>query len=890
MAKIPIILEAGRADGKLATSNAIFDENKGMFQSEINDIQDTLNSDNPNKPLSAKQGKVLKELLDAKVIEVGAVPVDTEPIEGNTTHVVNSDGLAKEFNKCNTAIITTDRIEDGAVTTEKIATSAFDNTLSVSGKIAPADVVGRKLTELDGQLNGKSNCENLTYTFGDFQHLTSVDRFLPASSSLVPSIGDGCLVLTNSSSESIKCDVSNYFPITQTHKYAIVNKYGGAGTYSVHLGRYTDAGVLRGYAYGTQTQRQGLHCDVVTFSDANTTQGRIVLDVGNNRAASCSWVAIFDLGDSNSPTYNYTSEKVIEESSKSTLYPKWLISTGGLANEIEAINKNISHLETQSSDLQYGLNNLTESVNKKEENLNKKINEKISGVTIKIDNLVKDANNFASIVWNVSVGTISDDKKSIIAHSTYKQIYATYQQDISSGADKFIWTIKYKGNPDISNELHVQFFNNGENVGQYSKSLPIIETIDGWKQGFIIVPITGIATSLKLSLNIKSTTDILELSMPIICEATDENIANLEIAKYYEDYVSNDMAKAALFSRESSSLTDTAVKSILDNNTPQTNKEYFSKLRICCLGDSYTNMGFDEYTTGFIFNALKDLGINVDRTYAGNFGVGGCWLSIGASGRSDSMVERYTQIPDCDILTIMGGMNEGMAPYNSWEEKIGTKESTSTNTFWGALKTIIEGWQTIHPYNNTSIILMTYPSHLNYDNKKRINQAIRECSYLYGLPLVDFERNCGFVGHLQSEQNRTNFAEGITFSEGYLIINDGKTIVPQSTNKYCADYIEIPADAKYLWGSSNNVIYYYDNSKNYLGYSNYGGGAIPENTKYIRMGGTKNAVIQVWVMDSQYISDGVHPNMLGFARMSPILSAKLKEIFYKNYLSNHRNA
>ena len=149
MAKIPTILEPGRADGKLATSGAIFDENKGMFQSEINDIQDTLNSDNPNKPLSAKQGKVLKELLNAKVIEVGAVPIDTKPTEGNTTHVVNSDGLAKEFNKCKTTIITTDRIEDGAVTTEKIATTAFDSTLSVSGKIAPADVVGRKLIELE---------------------------------------------------------------------------------------------------------------------------------------------------------------------------------------------------------------------------------------------------------------------------------------------------------------------------------------------------------------------------------------------------------------------------------------------------------------------------------------------------------------------------------------------------------------------------------------------------------------------------------------------------------------------------------------------------------------------------------------------------------------------
>ena len=50
-------------------------------------------------------------------------------------------------------VVTTDRIENGAVTTEKIATTAFDSTLSVSGKIAPADVVGGKLTELEGITN-----------------------------------------------------------------------------------------------------------------------------------------------------------------------------------------------------------------------------------------------------------------------------------------------------------------------------------------------------------------------------------------------------------------------------------------------------------------------------------------------------------------------------------------------------------------------------------------------------------------------------------------------------------------------------------------------------------------------------------------------------------------
>ena len=59
-----------------------------------------------------------------------------------------TDAIVEAINK----LITTDRIENGAVTTEKIATSAFDSTLSVSGKIAPADVVGRKLTELDDKI------------------------------------------------------------------------------------------------------------------------------------------------------------------------------------------------------------------------------------------------------------------------------------------------------------------------------------------------------------------------------------------------------------------------------------------------------------------------------------------------------------------------------------------------------------------------------------------------------------------------------------------------------------------------------------------------------------------------------------------------------------------
>lgn len=129
MAKIPIILEPGRADSKLAFSSSIFDENKNKFQNQINeeveerlnDVKDTLNSDSTTTPLSAKQGKVLKNLLDSKAIEAGTIPIDSEPTEGNITHIVNSDGLAKEFNKCNTTIINTDRIANEAIILSKLS-------------------------------------------------------------------------------------------------------------------------------------------------------------------------------------------------------------------------------------------------------------------------------------------------------------------------------------------------------------------------------------------------------------------------------------------------------------------------------------------------------------------------------------------------------------------------------------------------------------------------------------------------------------------------------------------------------------------------------------------------------------------------------------------------
>lgn len=77
------------------------------------------------------------------------------------------------------AKITTDRIADGAVTSEKIATSAFDNTLSVSGKIAPADVVGEKITELEGTIGQPETTYQEIVTNYEAYHQAKFSRLIP---------------------------------------------------------------------------------------------------------------------------------------------------------------------------------------------------------------------------------------------------------------------------------------------------------------------------------------------------------------------------------------------------------------------------------------------------------------------------------------------------------------------------------------------------------------------------------------------------------------------------------------------------------------------------------------------------------------------------------------
>ena len=219
----------------LAGANEIFDDDKNKKQSQINtetyslvnDINERLNTLSHDQQAAldvagkannneAKLGyyvcdtegnvaaKVIPNIT-GYVLSVGGsmkVKMTNANTANNTTLNINSTGAKPLYYDGKRASATNswkvgetvevyydgtnyyaNSVAGGMVTSEKIATTAFDSTLSVSGEIAPADVVGEKLTELDqkvGEFDFKDTLEEGFYIVDSngnyvYSSITSVD-------------------------------------------------------------------------------------------------------------------------------------------------------------------------------------------------------------------------------------------------------------------------------------------------------------------------------------------------------------------------------------------------------------------------------------------------------------------------------------------------------------------------------------------------------------------------------------------------------------------------------------------------------------------------------------------------------------------------------------------
>lgn len=122
-------LVSSREDKKLVYTDNIFDKTYIKHQNEINqqltevvdqlkDIQDNLQSTNTNKSLSANQGRLLKKLIDAKIVQVQGAVWDSEPTKGNVDHLISSDVLYEKFKAINDSTVYLTEDEFNALVSE----------------------------------------------------------------------------------------------------------------------------------------------------------------------------------------------------------------------------------------------------------------------------------------------------------------------------------------------------------------------------------------------------------------------------------------------------------------------------------------------------------------------------------------------------------------------------------------------------------------------------------------------------------------------------------------------------------------------------------------------------------------------------------------------------
>ena len=310
---------------------------------------------------------------------------------------------------------------------------------------------------------------------------------------------------------------------------------------------------------------------------------------------------------------------------------------------------------------------------------------------------------------------------------------------------------------------------------------------------------------------------------------------------------------------------------------------------IDAMGDSYTQMGYDD-NRGFMFFGAKLLGIEKSRI--NNYGIGGTKIARTSSTDNDSsiMVNRYQNMVDCDIYTLLGGYNDSNAPFSNWNEKLGSEETKDDpTTIFGACCTIIEGYRRIYPYSNAIPVIMTYPFAPD-SNKKSLNQCLRNVADYYNAPLIDFEKMCGFIDGKNCRTGRPNILDdymGNWISGQRPHYNGSDKMLTDANWGYIPDYIPRPVGASILWVPINCNLHQYKQENGiyvWLKQSGTREAELLDECTHIRFAyyeSNKDSAY-IRVEDGTFVCDGdIHPNLLGFKlRMAPVWAAKMKDLLF----------
>lgn len=177
------------------------------------------------------------------------------------------------------------------------------------------------------------------------------------------------------------------------------------------------------------------------------------------------------------------------------------------------------------------------------------------------------------------------------------------------------------------------------------------------------------------------------------------------------------------------------------------------------LGDSIT---YGEGSTTTYHKILKE---KYDIPTVNNYGISATSIAE-AQGYASAMCTRYSNMSDtADLITVFGGVNDFLH-----NVPIGVMGDTGTTTFYGGLKTLIEGLMQKYPNSNIEFITPLKCADKWSTNKDGTNtlgktlvdyvEVIKEVCEYYSIPIIDLY-SCSSLQPNFSFSNSTYFKDGL---------------------------------------------------------------------------------------------------------------------------------
>ena len=212
-----------------------------------------------------------------------------------------------------------------------------------------------------------------------------------------------------------------------------------------------------------------------------------------------------------------------------------------------------------------------------------------------------------------------------------------------------------------------------------------------------------------------------------------------------------------------------------DNTEPDKNvlpQKDFSEMVVNCLGDSLT-YGANPNGSQMQYPYPELLKQELNFKTVNNFGVGG--TKIANEGES-SFLDRYEDMPDADIVLVMGGTNDALSFSHDmiYRTPLGQIDDFQDTTFYGALNSLCYKLQ--NKYKDSLIIFITplpiadaitnWTTASGSFSVEQAGIAIKQVCEKFGIYVFDAYNLTGY-GDISNSEYSTGSGDGIHPSQDF---------------------------------------------------------------------------------------------------------------------------